>query len=227
MAQQQRAERTRTQILDAAAAVIDQHGFQGARLSGILAEAGVTKGAFYFHFSSKEELAHALIDEQFAIGGPDASAEPPSYGLQEVIDLSHLFVHALLTNVRVRASVRLTIETGVFTSPQPGPYLRWISVVRMHLQAARARGDLHPELDPNVVAPWVTGSVIGIQILSEVLTSRADVHERITDLWRIALPGLVPPWRLATFTPGGTIPPAHLPGGTNAVPALEVGVSQP
>lgn len=225
MAQQQRAERTRTQILDAAATVIDQHGFQGARLSGILAEAGVTKGAFYFHFSSKEELAHALVDEQFSID--DAPPEPESFGLQEVIDLTHIFARALLTNVRVRASVRLTVETGSFTAPRPEPYLRWIAVARKHLEAARERGDLHKELDSNVVATWISGSFLGIQIQSEVLTSRADVHERITDMWRIALPGLVPPWRLATFAPSGTLPPAALHGGHHAVPTLEVGVSQP
>ncbi|MGX7824569.1 ScbR family autoregulator-binding transcription factor [Actinokineospora sp. 24-640] len=224
---QQRAERTRTQILDAAAAVIDQHGFQGARLSGILATAGVTKGAFYFHFSSKEELAHALVDEQFAVD--DAPPEPASFGLQEVINLTHQLAHALLTNVRVRASVRLTVETGSFIAPRPEPYLRWIGVARRHLEAAQERGDLHKELDPTVVATWVSGSFLGIQIQSEVLTSRADVHERITDMWRIALPGLVPPWRLATFSPSGTVSPAELSGGSHdqALSPAEAGVPQP
>ncbi|MFC5290258.1 ScbR family autoregulator-binding transcription factor [Actinokineospora guangxiensis] len=225
MAQQQRAERTRTQILDAAATVIDQHGFQGARLSGILAEAGVTKGAFYFHFSSKEELAHALVDEQFAID--TAPPEDETLGLQQVIDITHYFAHALQTNVRVRASVRLTVETGSFIAPRPEPYLRWIGVARRHLEAARERGDLYPELDPTVIATWASGSFLGIQVQSEVLTSRADIHERITDMWRIALPGLVPPWRLATFSPSGTVPPAELSGGPHAVTAVEVGVSQP
>ncbi|MGW5051269.1 ScbR family autoregulator-binding transcription factor [Actinokineospora sp. NPDC004072] len=225
MAQQQRAERTRTQILDAAATVIDQHGFQGARLSGILATAGVTKGAFYFHFSSKEELAHALVDEQFSING--APADPGPHGLQQIIDLTHQLAHALRTNVRVRASVRLTVETGSFIAPRPEPYLRWIGVARKHVEAALERGDLHKGLDPNVVATWISGSFLGIQIQSEVLTGRADVHERISDMWRIALPGLVPPWRLAAFNPSGTVPPAQLPGGPHAVPAVEVGVSQP
>ncbi|MGQ0838762.1 ScbR family autoregulator-binding transcription factor [Actinokineospora sp.] len=224
MAQQERAERTRTQILDAAAAVIDQHGFQGARLSGILAEAGVTKGAFYFHFSSKEELAHALVDEQFSVD--TVPPEPEAHGLQQVINLTHQLADALLTNVRVRASVRLTVETGSFAAPRPEPYLRWIEVARKHLEVARERGDLHLALDLTAVATWVSGSFLGIQIQSEVLTSRADVHERITDMWSIALPGLVPPWRLATFIPSGTDARAELPGGPDAVPATEVGLSQ-
>lgn len=224
MAQQQRAERTRAQILDAAATVIDQHGFQGARLSGILAEAGVTKGAFYFHFSSKDELAHALLDDQFAIGG--AHPVPDTFGLQELIDVSHLLAHALRTDIRVRASVRLTIETGSFLVPRPEPHLRWIGVARMHIEAAQAADHVYRELDPNQVAAFVAGSFLGIQLQAEVLTRRADVHERIATMWRIALPGLVPPWRLATFHPYGSPRLAALTGGPDAVPALEVGVSQ-
>jgi AcrR family transcriptional regulator len=185
----------------------------------------VTKGAFYFHFSSKVELAHALVDEQFAID--TAPPEDETLGLQQVIDITHYFAHALQTNVRVRASVRLTVETGSFIAPRPEPYLRWIGVARRHLEAARERGDLYPELDPTVIATWASGSFLGIQVQSEVLTSRADIHERITDMWRIALPGLVPPWRLATFSPSGTVSPAELPGGPHAVTAVEVGVPQP
>jgi hypothetical protein len=84
-------------------------------------------------------------------------------------------------------------------------------------------------LDLSAVATWISGSFLGIQIQSEVLTSRVDIHERISDMWRIALPGLVPPWRLATFSPSGTDPQTLLaPGGVDdePVPALEVGVSQ-
>src|SRR5216117_2644416 len=67
VARQERAERTRGRILDAAAAVFDERGFSGASLSDILARAGVTKGALYFHFSSKEELAKYLVEEQFSL----------------------------------------------------------------------------------------------------------------------------------------------------------------
>lgn len=224
MAQQQRAERTRSQILHAAATVIDQHGFQGARLSSILAEAGVTKGAFYFHFSSKEELAHALLDDQFAIGG--TQPPPDTFGLQELIDVSHLLAHALRSDVRVRASVRLTIETGSFLAPRPEPHLRWIAVARAHIEAAQKSHDVNQELDPHKVGAWIAGSFLGIQLQSEVLTRRADIHERVATMWRIALPGMVPPWRLASFHPYGTPRIAALTGGIDAVPALEAGVSQ-
>ena len=202
MARQERAERTRNAILDAAAAVFDEYGFNGASLSDILAKAGVTKGALYFHFSSKEDLAHALVSEQ-SIVGESLPAEAPT-GIQAAIDLCHDMANALRTNVRVRASIRLVIETGTFADPAPDAYTHWIQTVRDYLVAAQERGDLKADLDPYVIARWVIASFTGIQISSQVLSGREDIHERVTEMWRIALPGLVPPRRVARFVPSGT-----------------------
>jgi hypothetical protein len=49
------------------------------------------------------------------------------------------------------------------------------------------------------------GAVFGIQTMSGVLTGRADLRDRITDHFKISLPGLVPPRRLSRFEPAGTI----------------------
>lgn len=42
-----------------------QKGFQGASLRNIVKKAGVTTGAFYGYFKSKEELFDALVNEQY------------------------------------------------------------------------------------------------------------------------------------------------------------------
>ncbi len=53
--------KTRTSIMDAAEGLILERGFAGTPIDEVLSHAGVTKGAFFHHFSSKQELAHALI----------------------------------------------------------------------------------------------------------------------------------------------------------------------
>ncbi len=204
MTRQERAERTRRVILDAAAAAIDERGYNAASVSEILAKAGVTKGALYFHYSSKEELAQALIESQFSIELFD-SDESTSNGLQQVIDISHEMARALLTDVRVRAGMRLVAESN-FANPMPEPYRKWIASMRTHLEVAKTRGDLRESIDPEKVATWVIGCYLGIQSMSDVLTGRADLHDRLTDFWTIALPGLVPPRRISRFVPSGTIP---------------------
>ncbi|MEJ2868178.1 TetR/AcrR family transcriptional regulator [Actinomycetospora sp. OC33-EN08] len=59
----ERTRRTRRRLLLAAADCFSTHGYHGAALSDILTSAGLTKGALYFHFSSKQALAEALLTE--------------------------------------------------------------------------------------------------------------------------------------------------------------------
>lgn len=202
MAKQERAERTRTTILDAAATVFDRQGFAGASLSDILAEAGVTKGALYFHFASKEELAHALVDEQFTVRPPDGDDGKP--GLQAVIDLTQSMARSLRENARVRASIRLVIEQGTFTDPKPDSYLRWIDLIRDQLDHAQRRGDVRKELDTTEIAHFLVGAFTGLQTAAQVLTDRADLPERVATMWRYVLPSFVPPRRLSRFVPEGS-----------------------
>ena len=60
------AERTRERLLQAASREIYRSGFQSASLDTILASAGVTKGALYYHFKSKEALGYAVVEEVIA-----------------------------------------------------------------------------------------------------------------------------------------------------------------
>ena len=59
----ERRERTRGDLLAAARAVFERHGFHRASLDGIADEAGYTKGAVYSHFpGGKDELFLAVLD---------------------------------------------------------------------------------------------------------------------------------------------------------------------
>ncbi len=57
---------TRARLLEAAARVYAAHGFAGATLDDVAQEAGLTKGAVYGHFGSKDNLLVALIEEYLA-----------------------------------------------------------------------------------------------------------------------------------------------------------------
>jgi AcrR family transcriptional regulator len=58
------AHDARAALLDAAAEVFATHGFSGASVDRILRAAGFSKGTFYWHFASKEELFLALVEER-------------------------------------------------------------------------------------------------------------------------------------------------------------------
>jgi AcrR family transcriptional regulator len=59
---QQRSEETRTRILESAIKLFSNSGYNKASVDDICAEAGISKGAFYHHFKSKQELFLALLD---------------------------------------------------------------------------------------------------------------------------------------------------------------------
>jgi TetR/AcrR family transcriptional regulator, transcriptional repressor for nem operon len=65
-------ERTRERLLQAASREVYRSGFQSASLDTILTAAGVTKGALYYHFDSKEALGYAVVEEVIA---PDVRAK--------------------------------------------------------------------------------------------------------------------------------------------------------
>ena len=54
--------RTRTRIMDAAEALILDQGFAGTTVDEIIERAGMTKGTFFYHFDTKADLAHALVE---------------------------------------------------------------------------------------------------------------------------------------------------------------------
>jgi AcrR family transcriptional regulator len=57
------AEQTRNTILDAALKVFSQEGYSRTTLEKIAAEAGVTRGAIYWHFKNKAQIHAELVNE--------------------------------------------------------------------------------------------------------------------------------------------------------------------
>ena len=61
------ALKTRDSILDAAQALILDHGYGATTVDAVVARAGITKGAFFHHFVSKAQLARALVERYAAL----------------------------------------------------------------------------------------------------------------------------------------------------------------
>lgn len=59
---QQRSEETRAKIIESAIKLFSARGFNAASVADICKDAGISKGAFYHHFESKQALFLALLD---------------------------------------------------------------------------------------------------------------------------------------------------------------------
>jgi TetR/AcrR family transcriptional regulator, transcriptional repressor for nem operon len=97
---------SKTRLLDAALRVIRVKGYAATSVDDICHEAGVTKGSFFHHFKSKEELALAAAAHFDAMAEEEFSAAP-YHNAQDPLD-------RLLGYVDFRASV-LTGELAEYT----------------------------------------------------------------------------------------------------------------
>lgn len=82
---------TREKLLDAAFCEIHRQGFQAASIASILQDTGLTKGALYHHFPTKQALGLAVIDEviqdrlERLVFRPLRESERPVQTLLEII----------------------------------------------------------------------------------------------------------------------------------------------
>lgn len=57
---------TRTRLLDAAERLVIDRGFAATSVEQVIAASGSSKGAFFHHFATKADLAHALVERYVA-----------------------------------------------------------------------------------------------------------------------------------------------------------------
>jgi len=63
MQREERSERSRRQVLDAALELFSHRGYRATTVRDIAGEANVSTGNVYHHFPDKESIFHALLDE--------------------------------------------------------------------------------------------------------------------------------------------------------------------
>jgi AcrR family transcriptional regulator len=150
MTTQARALQTRRAIVRAAADAFVKHGFSGASLSGIAQDAGVTKGALYFHFPSKTALASAMILTQ-----NEANAALEEYArtyqgayLDLLVNMTRGLATRLLEDPTLRAAMRLAVERGeTEDAGLAGTYETWERLVGNVAQTAKDHGELAEHVD--------------------------------------------------------------------------------
>ncbi|WP_164247734.1 ScbR family autoregulator-binding transcription factor [Streptomyces sp. S4.7] len=193
MVQQDRAIRTRQTILAAAAKVFEERGYRAATISEILTTAGVTKGALYFHFPSKEDLAEGVISEQdHQLPVPERPCK-----VQQMVDTIFLHTYRLQTDPLVRAGVRLALDQQAQGLDRSGPFLRWSQVGTDLLNKAQAQGELMPHVVPAETSDVLVGAFAGIQAMSQATSNYRDLPHRVAILLRHVLPSVVVPSVLA------------------------------
>lgn len=188
---QERAARTREAILDAAADEFVRYGFSGARLDRVVSATGMTKGAVYFHFGSKQDLADALLESRFEAWPRlvDEVRADGGRGLSGMRLLAARAAKRMATDSRVRAAMRLSQELRL-VSQGTNPYEVWSTRFVPFLDEAAADGDVTDSLDRERAAKTIVNCLFGVLQVTVDTGTEARLDAELEALWRLVTPGL-------------------------------------
>ena len=167
-------ERTRECLLQAASREIYRSGFQSAGLDTILASTGVTKGALYYHFNSKEALGYAVVDEVIA---PDVYGKwvRPLQNVKDPIDALIAAVQRIPVRPEdVRGGCQLN-NLALEMSPLDVGFRKrlaiifdaWREAVASILREGQSRGSVRRDVEPADAAGLMIAMVEGYASLAK------------------------------------------------------------
>lgn len=185
-------ERRRQQILDAAQRCFARKGFHGTSLQEIFRESGLSAGAVYGYFPSKDELIRAIA----------ARSEPHVAALlEEILDTDELppldeivarFATGVIERMGPSGSVQIAPQGWALATYNPAVHeaiarlfgntrIWWLRVA----ERLQGEGRLAPDADPHAVAALLTSIIPGF-IVQRLLLGDADA-ETLREGMRILL----------------------------------------
>lgn len=195
------AHETRERIIASAARIFARKGFQRATLDAVAADAGMTKGAIYWHFKSKHDLFFAMLDSRLR---QDAA---PLLG-----DLQALIREGGDPFTALCAMFESGMERCIRAPDWPALYLECLNLsrdpaVRERLSAfydevwavsggftreLQAHGLSAADVDPRVAAIFWTALFDGLVLAWQVKGEALDLPRLLPDIFRMLWRGLAP-----------------------------------
>ena len=179
-------EATRQRILDAATEVFSEKGYHGAAVDDIVKASQTSKGSFYFHFPSKQEIFFALVDRITAsLARSAGEAIEREGGALPKVNAALETVFHTFSHHRQLAKILLVGGVGlgrVFDERLLAVHARFASLIQGHLDEAVAEGSI-PPLDTEITAYAWLGAVNEV-IVRWLYTGQQERLEQALDTLR-------------------------------------------
>ncbi|MGC8782556.1 MAG: TetR/AcrR family transcriptional regulator [Anaerolineae bacterium] len=196
MAHQDRGDETRNRILTAAAECFTRAGYDATGVAEICARAGVSKGAFYHHFPSKQALFLVLVEQW--LQGVDAPLRA-TRGAHETARGQLIGLAQAVKPVFARAGgqIPMFLEFWRQAAKDPQvwqatiePYRRFRAAFAGLIRDGIADGSLRPA-DPDVAALAIVSLGVGLVVQAALDPAGEDWGRAAEAALRLLLEGLV------------------------------------
>jgi len=177
-----KSEATRQNILQKAFALIYTHGYQTTSVDEIIATTQVTKGAFYYHFKTKDEMGLAIINE-LMISNFQKTFIDPLDSDDHPFDIIYNLLHFLLMEIE-----DLKVEYGCpvsnftqemapwhidFTKALHKLTLQWEEAITGSIKKGKEKGNIKNDVNAQEVAIFVMSGYWGIRNLGKLINSKS------------------------------------------------------
>ncbi len=182
---------TRGHLLQAAFDEIHRQGFRGASVDNILRRTGVTKGALYHHFPSKQALGYAVVDEVvrpmmesnwLALLEPDANPVDAlrAVGQERLVEGEALTLGCPVNNL---VQEMAGLDEGFRT--RLGAILKnWRDSIAKALTRGQASGTVREDLDPVPTAAFLVAAYEGLVGVNKCAPHSDDTTDGIRGILR-------------------------------------------
>jgi len=191
-------ERRKEIILEAAAAVFAEKGYQRATMKEVAAHAGIAPGTIYLYFENKRDLLLAITDrlikqawgqtqEDMAQVAPEDYIAAVLRNMFSFVRRNKSFFRALSTEIWTDGALQNRLFTHIL-----GPLFdAGVRLLESQIEAGRAR-----PCRPGIVIPTIAGSLIVLSMLralaaEDFLADFSD-DDLVDELTRLYLYGLQP-----------------------------------
>lgn len=188
--QQDRAEATRRRVVSAGVELFGDVGFGMVDMVDVIARAGVSKGACYYHFPTKQSLAAAIIDESSArIAAAIAPIwESQAPALHRLIRATFRFPALVQTDDTARIGYHLRQSLQQNRDPRTRHFGDTEVVFSGTLKQAVRDGQLKADTNLTQTAYTLFTALVGCQLLAEPLGD--DPLIRFAEVWEVVLRGI-------------------------------------
>ncbi len=192
-------ETKRQQLLDAAITCFARNGFSETTIEDICREAGVSHGALYRHFKSKEDIIEASYwRDRETMTARFAAAKKKGDTRRIMEELFELYIHRQdqsgpQTQMRLKFRVQLYAEAARNPRIREAQYKTWEDFLESFggiVRGAQERGEISPVLDSEMVTRVLMALVIGFNVQKTVDPSldvdeyaKASIDVLLSNLW--------------------------------------------